>query len=350
MLKNNWENTLERFDSWWFRKNKTIMIVPDIKRPGPQYSDIKEYTNIKLSYDRHLEYLKKGYFSGDTVPDMSSYLGPGSLCTFIGAKPIYSKNTIWYQEGCTASEEILYNCNEFLNSSNSMDFHWYNWSLKATEFYRDNSENEYMASMPDLQQNLDIAAAVMGADRMFVEMMDEPEKIKSLLDILYLVWEKAFNAHWERIVDDKGYSAYTHYNIVGKGKTSVLQSDISCMMSSDMFNEFELPYLKKQCEVLDNVIYHLDGPGATRHLDSILSIDKINAVQWVPGAGNPGNADDSWRCLYDKIVNSGKGLYVFLWPDEIDDFIDKYRDGRILIRTLVDTADEQKRLVDKFIK
>ena len=178
--------------------------------------------------------------------------------------------------------------------------------------------------------------------------MDYPGKIHELLDSLYYVWEKAFNAHWDIIKSEDGYSAYTHYNIVGKGRTSILQSDISCMMSEDMFNEFELPYLRKQCRILDNVIYHLDGPGAVRHLDSILSIDEINAVQWVPGSGSPGNADQCWYHLYDKIVQKGKGLYVFLWPDEIDTFIEKYGKGRILIRTRADSAQEQKQLVNKY--
>lgn len=338
---------MKHFDSWWERKNNTIMVIPDVKRPGPKYFDIHEFTNIELAYNRHLEYLKTGSFGGDVIPDMSSYLGPGSLCTFIGAEPIHSEKTIWYKEGCTDSDCLLKNCSQFLKG-NSEDFQWYNWSLNATEYYSINSNLEFMPSMPDLQQNLDIVAAVMGADRLFMEMMDEPEKIMELLRILHLVWEKAFMAHWERIVDNDGYSAYTHYNIAGKGKTSVLQSDISCMMSCEMFDEFELPFLKEQCKSLDNVIYHLDGPGALRHLDSILTINKINAIQWVPGAGTPGNAHDSWHYIYDKIVKSGKGLYVFLMPDEIHEFVEKYGDGRILIRTLVDTPDEQKRLVDKF--
>ena len=347
MFKNNFEATIAHFNRWWSRKEGTTLLVADLKRPGPSYSNIKEFTNIELSHKKHFNYLKTGSFYGDTVPDMSSYLGPGSLCTFIGAQPLYSNKTIWYKEGCTTSDEVLENCKNFLNS-NQKELPWYDWSLRATEYYKDKSEEEYMASMPDLQQNLDIVAAVMGADRMFIEIMDYPGKIHELLDSLYYVWEKAFNAHWDIIKSEDEYSAYTHYNIVGKGRTSILQSDISCMMSEDMFNEFELPYLRKQCRILDNVIYHLDGPGAVRHLDSILSIDEINAVQWVPGAGSPGNADECWYHLYDKIVQKGKGLYVFLWPDEIDTFIEKYGKGRILIRTRADSAQEQKQLVNKY--
>ena len=349
MLKSNWQDTIDRFDGWWAREAGTVLLIADIRRPAPVYSGISEYTNIPTAHLKHLSYLQNGYFGGDAVPDMSPYLGPGSLSTFIGAEPIYSDKTIWFREGCATVGEVEKNCLEFLKDSGKTKSPWYGWSLKAAEYYKKNSYKEYATSMPDLQQNLDVIAGVMGADTMFIEMMDNPREIKELLKIMYSVWEKAFNEHHDIIADDSGYSAYTHYNIIGKGKTSVLQSDISCMMSIEMFNEFELSFLRKQCENLDNVIYHLDGPGAIRHLDSILSIDRINAVQWVPGAGNPGNADACWDYLYDKIVQKGKGLYVFLWPDEIDAFLEKYGKERILIRSLAETREEQEWLTDKYI-
>ena len=34
-----------------------------------------------------------------------------------------------------------------------------------------------------------------------------------------------------------------------------------------------------------NSLYHLDGKGALIHLDKILAIEKIDAVQWQPGDG-----------------------------------------------------------------
>ena len=345
MLKANFQKTLRRFDDWWSRKAGTVLIAADIKRPGPVYDDIDQLADFHEYYNKHYAYLESGSYHGDTVPDMSSYLGPGSLCTFVGATPIYTDSTIWFKEGCSSAGEVIDNCRQFLKNGDSR---WYEWSLGATEFFNEHSRGRFVTSMPDLQQNLDILAAVMGPERMFMEIIDEPDVVHEALEMLYMVWEKAFNAHWERVVDSDGYSAYTHYNIIGRGRTSVLQSDISCMMSCDMFNEFEMPYLRRQCRILDNVIFHLDGPGAVRHLDSILSIDEINAVQWVPGAGNPGNADECWNNLYDKITQKGKGLYVFLHPSEIQGFLCKYGDGRILIRSLAESADEQKQLVNKY--
>ena len=54
-----------------------------------------------------------------------------------------------------------------------------------------------------------------------------------------------------------------------------------------MFEEFVLHTLQRDCLALTNTLYHLDGEGELRHLDRLLSIPALKAVQWVPGAGKP---------------------------------------------------------------
>ncbi|MAG13144.1 MAG: trimethylamine corrinoid protein 2, partial [Spirochaetales bacterium] len=54
--------------------------------------------------------------------------------------------------------------------------------------------------------------------------------------------------------------------------------------------------------------YHLDGPGALRHLDALLDIKELDAVQWVPGAGNEGFS--RWIDVYKKIQAAGKSMQI----------------------------------------
>ena len=56
-------------------------------------------------------------------------------------------------------------------------------------------------------------------------------------------------------------------------------------------------------------IFHLDGKGVARHLDEILNVPEIQAIQWVQGAG----ADQPilpWLPLIKKIQTAGKGVVV----------------------------------------
>jgi 5-methyltetrahydrofolate--homocysteine methyltransferase len=89
-----------------------------------------------------------------------------------------------------------------------------------------------------------------------------------------------------------------------------LQCDFSAMISPRMFEEFVLPYLWEQCERLDYSVYHLDGVEAIKHLDLILSIPKLTALQWTAGANEPGAGAAEWFEIYRRARKAGKSLLL----------------------------------------
>jgi hypothetical protein len=58
------------------------------------------------------------------------------------------------------------------------------------------------------------------------------------------------------------------------------------MVSTQAFDEFYLPSLLNEVRHMTHNIFHLDGKGMLRHLDRILAIPQILAIQWVHGVGN----------------------------------------------------------------
>ena len=69
-----------------------------------------------------------------------------------------------------------------------------------------------------------------------------------------------------------------------------------------MFDEFVKPELKK-------TIDHLYGVGQLNHLDSLLSIKKLDGIQWVPGDGQPDIIN--WPEVFKKIIDSDKLIQFF---------------------------------------
>ena len=119
-----------------------------------------------------------------------------------------------------------------------------------------------------------------------------------------------------------GSSMYEAFYLWSPGKTAKLQCDGSAMFSPEMFREFVLPGLKEQTEYIDYTMYHLDGTQSIVHLDAILEIEKLNAVEWTPQAGEPGGTDPRWYPLYRKILESGKSLQVLVdSPSRIADLL-----------------------------
>ena len=82
------------------------------------------------------------------------------------------------------------------------------------------------------------------------------------------------------------------------------------MISPDQFREFVQPSLRRQCEILDHSLYHLDGPDAIRHLDAILEVEELDALQFTAGAGQTPPSDPKWDSIHDKVKAAGKCLWI----------------------------------------
>ena len=119
---------------------------------------------------------------------------------------------------------------------------------------------------------------------------------------------ECFDLLYEKVKDADGGNSFVVFDIWGPGRTSKLQCDISCMLSPEMFNRFVLPFLKRQADWLDYSLYHLDGTTALQHLDALLSIDSLNAIQWTPQSGKPQPGEAVWYDLYKRIKAGGKGV------------------------------------------
>lgn len=75
-----------------------------------------------------------------------------------------------------------------------------------------------------------------------------------------------------------------------------------------MFREAILPSLRREIGHMKYSLFHLDGPGALKHLDALLELDELDAVQWVYGAGAGPAA--RWLDVYRRIQDAGKGLQI----------------------------------------
>jgi hypothetical protein len=93
------------------------------------------------------------------------------------------------------------------------------------------------------------------------------------------------------------------------GRTYVTNCDFICMISTRMFEDAVLPSILREMRYLDRNIFHLDGPGALRHLDTLLSLEELDGVQWVYGAGR-GGAAARWIDVYRRIQSAGKCIQL----------------------------------------
>jgi hypothetical protein len=92
----------------------------------------------------------------------------------------------------------------------------------------------------------------------------------------------------------------------------------------------------------------LDGEQQVKHLDRILSVKGINAVQWTNVAGQPGPTH--YIPVLQRIQKAGKGLILHVNPEEIPTIMENLSSRGLYLLTWTNTqaeADDLVRLITK---
>jgi hypothetical protein len=87
------------------------------------------------------------------------------------------------------------------------------------------------------------------------------------------------------------------------------QNDFSCMISPAMFETFCWRDNLECIAHVDHSLYHLDGPGAVRHVPLLLRSERLNSIQWIQGAGRP--LPSQWVDLLQRIQAGGKSVQLY---------------------------------------
>ena len=214
------------------------------------------------------------------------------------------------------------------------------------------SEGNYFVGYPDLIENFDTLAALRGNKNLLFDLIDRPDWVKAKLWEINAAFFAAYDRLREIIVCEDGSSVFAAFAIWGPGRVAKVQCDASAMLSPDMFAEFVLPPLKAQCDWLDQSMFHLDGGQCLVHLDHLLAIDSLQAIEWTPHPGVPLGGDPHWYPLYRRILDAGKSVQIIgVQPGDVAPLLDAIGSNGVCIMTGYTTEDEAAetlRIVDRF--
>lgn len=135
--------------------------------------------------------------------------------------------------------------------------------------------------MPDSTGNADALSHLMGPDALMTAMLEEPQAVHRALQKIQAAYERIMKE--VRAITapvNEGGGCVQWLNTWAPGFHAQMQCDMSVMISPRLFDEFIAPELKAQSRMLDYALYHFDGVEQIRHLDTLLSIPTIRAIQW----------------------------------------------------------------------
>lgn len=343
--KTGWEETKEKFTNYWNHKNtgRPLMCVIARRPEVEQYSDgtpveggyldqicqgkyynmpeeLKwtdmedKYQNAQRIVDRYRYFCETHAFLGESFPNLNIDFGPGSLAAYLGSDIGFKEDTVWFNK-CLDSWENVPKF-EF-----DPDNEWFKKHIQLAKDCRELAGDDFYVDMPDLMENIDVLASLRGAQDVLFDLIDEPECIEERIREVTDLYFDYYDRFYDVIKDENGGNAYTVFQIWGPGKTVKLQCDFSAMMSPDQFRRYIQPSLRTQAEKADHVLYHLDGPAAIKHMDALMEIEGIDALQWTSGDAGPDGTLPDWDVIYDKAIAAGKSIWVKVYSGEFEDWI-----------------------------
>jgi 5-methyltetrahydrofolate--homocysteine methyltransferase len=342
--KPDWLEAQQRFTAWWDREpvdrpllivhaNRKEPLISDPVPPGPETAEDR-WLDIDGIIDRQKKEFAHTAYMAEAFPHMCPSLGPGTLGVYLGSHPEFSESTVWYEKCFDSAKEAK----AVFNPENK----WWKWTLEYTEKILAACENDFLPAFPDLIENLDTVAQLLGTMETVYNLADVPVEMHRIQQETVESYFKAYDALFEMMFPDKDESVFNFFQIWAPGRCMKMQCDIAALLSPDFFGEFAVPYFNKQCENLDYVLYHLDGPGALYSLDQLLEIQGINAIQWVSGAGNAPGYSEEWYDLNKKILDAGKGIWLASPPKEVKRLIKTYGSKGIFIHVGGKFKDEKE--------
>jgi len=321
----DWEQRLARQDAFWDCAiiDRPVVLMT-LSKPNPEYPypTRKEYATLR---DRWMdtEYIAESALAramnteyiGDALPTGWPNLGPEVLSAFCGCEMEYGESTSW-------SVPILHDWADVDTIRFSKENFYWKKLLEMTDALLEIGKDAFYTGITDLHPGGDGIAAFRDPMALNIDMIEAVDEVKSLLEYMTEVYFEVYDFYYEKL-KAAGQAITSWPGMVSARKWYVPSNDFSYMISEEMFDDVFLPGLVEECQHMEASIYHLDGPGALRHLDSLLGIEELNAIQWVYGAGR-GRASD-WVHVHKKCQEAGKGLQLHLGVDELDLFMENLR-------------------------
>jgi len=281
------------------------------------------------------------YYGAEAHPRFDPQLGPGNLAAFIGSEPHYTPDTVWFDP-----------CIDDPDRHPPLAFDPRNPHFTAqmaiAEAGLAAAGGRWPVTYPDLIENVDVLVSLRGMERLLEDMMDRPGWVEAQVAAINRIFFHVYDLMRGRLGDAWSGTHWGAFCLYGEGRTAKVQCDASAAFGPPQFRRFVAPALTEQCRWLDNSLYHLDGTQCLCHLDELLAIDALDAIEWTPQAGRPGGGDPAWFDIYRRIRAAGKGVQaVSVLPDEVEPLLDAVGPEGLFIISRAETEEQARRIEER---
>jgi len=322
----DWAEKKERLNAFWEGKSigRPFVCVTANKEKINYLSYTKSFREKIMDYGYRIknseEEIRHTYYGGEATPCVWPDFGPDFTSACIGGDLVIGERSVDSQlMGSIWAKHVKENWDSDLpNIRFNENGVWLSRGLEFTKKALLRGQGKYLIESLDIDGGLDTAAGLRGAERLCVDLLDCPDNVGLLLDRIREGNKQVINI-LHSLVDDHQGGMVNTYKIYAPGKSYNMRSDFSYMVNPGLFREFALPYMIKESETVDYIIFHTHTEDAwknftnrLKYLDVICDVPRIHAVEWTC----PNTPIDIKIVGIRKIIGKGKIALTSASTDE----------------------------------
>lgn len=313
-----------------------------IDHPSTQWGSLKDrWFDEEYQVKAFVDGLKNRSFNAETFPVFWPNLGPNVYAAFYGCNLDFSETTSWAQP-------IIQNYNDLDSLKFNPANEYYQKILSLTEYALNHCDGKFMVGYTDLHPGLDCASALRGIHETCLDIYDNEEHLKQLIDICIRDFQNIYD-RFDSLLKSHNQLSVTWMNIPSFGKMHIPSCDFSDFISCKQFEEFCLPSLLQEVKPMTHNIFHVDGKGVAKHLDMILDVNEIQAIQWVQGVGQD-MPIMQWLPLIKKVLRKGKSIVLDIKKQELEGIIDALSPEGLYLCIEAEDDKEEKKILKRIEK
>ena len=353
-MNKDWEGIKEHYTAWW---NCEVLDKIALFVTAPLENHQQNETSIGLPEDRLnkikvLDFAEKEiqntFYGGLAFPQYFPNFGPDIFSAYMGATLKFSPIGDYPVSWVDWNKPVLKDYSDLSALEIKEDNVYWQKTKEFTTYALERSQGNYFVGITDIHASMDSLAVLRGGpEKLCMDLIDNPDGVKAAMKLLWNAWHKVYEKSYQ-IIREKQEGTYTWISLWAQGKMYPVQNDFTCLISTKMYEEFFLEELLNEINYLDYSIYHLDGPDALKHLDMLLEIPRLNAIQWGPGAGLAKEGIAKWIPIYKKIQAKKKSIIVYPQIDEIDLVLDNLSPEGLMISTKCSSQQKAEELLQHY--
>jgi hypothetical protein len=260
---------------------------------------------------------------GDTLPALRVDFGPIVLAGLFGGEREVAANTVWTHEcikddwsnapdWTTIKDESLWERVQHLNQ------------LAARR-----AVGRWMVCTQDVGNSADVLLSLRGALGLCTDVITKDDAVRQASLAMQPTWHKVHAARYDSVLE-QGAGLIHWLGLWSNRPYDVTGCDFNALIGPETFANLFVPAIAQQASAAGRSVFHLDGPDATRHIDLLLDMPELQAIQFSPGAGTPSAL--AWIDMFQKIQDRGRSVMVICPASEVLSLCDHLKPESLAIQ------------------